>query len=127
MTRLIEMHQRGVTLTDMAEALGRTHSSVWEKVRLLKRKGVLQSRKQPLISKDDEEMTKRQKEVLDFIRAFWAEHGYAPSYQVIAEGVGMKSKGGVARLVQSLEEGGHITRRPNRARSVRPAVVGAQD
>lgn len=51
-------------------------------------------------------MTKRQKHALDFIKSFWAEHGYAPSYEEIKEHLGLKSKSNVHFLVFSpCEEG----------------------
>jgi len=54
-------------------------------------------------------MTPRQKEVLDFINVHIARTGgVAPSYQEIAEGVGLTSKSGVHRHVHGLIERGKI-------------------
>jgi len=55
-------------------------------------------------------MTPRHKECLDFIGAFWAEKGYAPSYDEIKDALGAKSKSSVAALVTKLEERGYIQR-----------------
>lgn len=55
--------------------------------------------------------TRRQREVLDFITRYVESHGYRPSYQSIARHLGVRSKGGIARLVGALEEQGLIERR----------------
>jgi repressor LexA len=64
-------------------------------------------------------MTKKQKETLDFIREFWADKGYAPSYDDIADAVGLRSKSGINRLISALKERGWIDYIPNKARSIR--------
>jgi repressor LexA len=63
-------------------------------------------------------MTKLQKKVLDFIKAFWAEHGYAPSYSEIGAHMGLSSKGSVHRFVCALSDRGFIQYRYGRARSI---------
>jgi SOS-response transcriptional repressor LexA len=63
-------------------------------------------------------VTGRQRDVLEFIRAYHSKHGITPSYGEIMNGVGLASKAGVNRLVVALEERGFITRLPNRARSI---------
>ena len=68
-------------------------------------------------------MTPRHKECLDFIGAFWADKGYAPSYEEIRNALGAKSKSSVAALVAKLEERGYIQRMPNLARSIRLVAV----
>ena len=68
-------------------------------------------------------MTPRHKECLDFIGAFWADKGYAPSYEEIRDALGAKSKSSVAALVAKLEERGYIQRMPNLARSIRLVAV----
>jgi repressor LexA len=55
--------------------------------------------------------TKRQKEVLDFIKRYIERHGYEPSYQQIAWQLGVSSKAGIAKHVKSLENQGLLTRR----------------
>lgn len=54
--------------------------------------------------------TKRQREILSFIIQFTEEHGYKPSYQQIANKIGLKSKGGIARHIMALEKQGLIER-----------------
>lgn len=55
-------------------------------------------------------MTPREKETLDFIKEHHREKGYPPSYDEIADHLGIKSKSGVNRIVVSLEEQGRIRR-----------------
>ena len=64
-------------------------------------------------------MTEQQARVLAFIRSFWADHGFAPSYANISENVGIASRSGVHRVVHALRERGYLTLSPNRARAIR--------
>lgn len=64
-------------------------------------------------------LTRKQKETLDFIKAYMKEHdGLCPSYEEIKDGVSLKSKCGVNRLVNGLKERGHIDFIPHKARSI---------
>lgn len=63
-------------------------------------------------------LTRRQSEVLVFIGQYTQEHGFAPSYREIATGLGMQSKGNVARIVAALRERGAIEHLPHKARSI---------
>lgn len=63
-------------------------------------------------------MTKRQKHALDFIKFFWAENGYAPSYDEIKEHLGLKSKSNVHALVFRLVKKELIAVRCGMARSI---------
>ena len=63
-------------------------------------------------------MTKRQKQVLDFILKFWEEHGYSPSYEDIGKGLSIASKSNVHRLVYSLVNRGFLKNQPNKSRSL---------
>lgn len=55
-------------------------------------------------------LTTQQKRVLDFIRAFIARHGHAPTLKEIGEGVDIQSRGAVHRHVQTLLERGVLKR-----------------
>lgn len=66
-------------------------------------------------------LTRVQKRALDFIRGYLLEHGFAPSFEEIAAGIGATSKGHVHQLVAALADRGAITYQPGRARSI--AVV----
>jgi repressor LexA len=63
-------------------------------------------------------MTRRQKNALDFIKSFWAENGYAPSYDEIREHLGLKSKSNVHALVFRLVKRELVSVRPAMARSI---------
>lgn len=63
-------------------------------------------------------LTKSQKELLDFIRAYAAKNGYAPSYDEMKDALGLNSKSGIHRMVHALAERGHIALSANRARSI---------
>jgi SOS-response transcriptional repressor LexA len=57
--------------------------------------------------------------ILDFIRAYTKKHGVPPSYAVLAEGLGMKSKGNMHRIVKKLEELGYVQTKPRKFYSIR--------
>jgi len=62
--------------------------------------------------------TKKQKELLTFIEAFIAEHGYSPSYREIMRSCNYTSVATVALHVNSLVKRGHLQKRDNAARSL---------
>lgn len=68
--------------------------------------------------------TKKQKELLSFIEAFIAEHGYSPSYREIMSAKGYNSVATVALHVNSLIKRGHLKKREHSARSLE--VVGTK-
>lgn len=55
--------------------------------------------------------TKRQREVLNVIMRYVETNGFRPSYQSIANGLGLKSRSGIGRIVQDLESQGLLQRR----------------
>lgn len=55
--------------------------------------------------------TRRQKQVLEIITRYIKNHGHKPSYQQIARDLGVSSKAGIAKHIQSLEEQGLLMRR----------------
>lgn len=64
-------------------------------------------------------LTAKQRDLLEFIRAFSAENGgVAPSYEEMMHAMGLASKSGIHRLVVALEERGFINRLPERARAI---------
>ncbi|HJP96704.1 MAG TPA: hypothetical protein VJ843_05045 [Candidatus Saccharimonadales bacterium] len=65
--------------------------------------------------------TKKQRELLSFIEAFIAEHGYSPSYREIMTGLQYNSVATVALHVNSLIKRGHLLRRDGKARSLEVA------
>lgn len=64
-------------------------------------------------------MTELHRRALDFILAFWAERGFAPSYTEIGAALGIKSRGAVHSLLNRMVVRGLITISPRQARSIR--------
>ena len=63
-------------------------------------------------------ITRRQKEVLDFLSGFTAQNGYSPSYEEIASGLGLNSLATVHKHVTNLQSKGLLQRAHNRSRSI---------
>jgi repressor LexA len=63
-------------------------------------------------------LTRRQREVYDFISRFVDSNGYSPSFEEIAEGVSLSSLATVHKHIGNLEEKGLLKRDYNRARSI---------
>lgn len=63
-------------------------------------------------------LTKRQKEILDYITQYIEVHGYAPSYREIAEAFKLGSVATVAQHVQTLVDKGLLQKADNEARSL---------
>lgn len=63
-------------------------------------------------------MTPQQKAVLDFVRAYIGERGYAPTIAEIGKAVGSSSKSVVHRLIEGLVARGLLMKRPNMARAL---------
>ena len=65
-----------------------------------------------------ERSTKRQKELLDYVDQFIAEHGYGPSYREIMNALGYKSVSTVAIHIDGLISKGYLRKRDRSARSL---------
>jgi repressor LexA len=63
-------------------------------------------------------LTKRQREILDYIDAFIADQGYAPSFEEIAEHFGYSSLATVHEHLSNLERKGYIRKSYNESRSI---------
>ncbi len=63
-------------------------------------------------------LTKRQREVLDYISGFVSRHSYSPSYEEIASGLGLKSLATVHKHVSNLGAKGALLKGNNRSRSI---------
>jgi repressor LexA len=63
-------------------------------------------------------LTRRQKEVLDFIALFVDQHGYCPSYEEIASGLQLASLATVHKHIQTLETKQYLRRGFNQSRSL---------
>src|SRR5256886_16126634 len=63
-------------------------------------------------------LTKRQKELLDFLRAYIAEHGYAPTLDEIGRHFALGSLATVHKHLTNLERKGRIRRLANHSRAL---------
>ena len=63
-------------------------------------------------------ITRRQKEVIDFISGFTQTHGYSPSYEEIAAGLELSSLATVHKHITNLQSKGLLQRSHNRSRSI---------
>jgi len=63
-------------------------------------------------------ITRRQKEVLDFITSFTQRNGYSPSYEEIAHGLDLRSLATVHKHITNLHNKGLLQRAMNRSRSI---------
>ena len=63
-------------------------------------------------------VTRRQKEVLDFLTSFVQRNGYSPSFEEIARGLDLKSLATVHKHISNLQSKGLLQRGHNRSRSI---------
>lgn len=63
-------------------------------------------------------LTRRQRQVYDFIGDFVARNGYSPSFEEIGEALGLSSLATVHKHVSNLEQKGMLKRDYNRSRSI---------
>ena len=63
-------------------------------------------------------LTRRQRQLYEFIANFVQTHGYSPSFEEIREGLGLNSLATVHKHVTNLEKKGLLHRDANRSRSI---------
>ena len=63
-------------------------------------------------------LTKKQKELFDFLKEYIKKNQISPSFEEMKEAVNLKSKSGIHRLITSLEQRGFIKRLKHRARAM---------
>ena len=63
-------------------------------------------------------MTRRQRELMDYIVRFQRAHGIPPTYAEMADGLGIKSRGSTHRMVKVLCEAGYLRMVPGKFRTV---------
>jgi len=68
-------------------------------------------------------LTRRQKQVLDYLVGFINKHGYSPSFEEVGEGLGLSSLATVHKHMQTLEKKGFIRRGYNQSRSVEVVAI----
>lgn len=65
------------------------------------------------------EMTAQWDVVLRFIKAYLKMHGVSPSYRVMADALGLKSRSNLHRIVKRLQEEGHLEVNPRKFNGVK--------
>ncbi len=68
-------------------------------------------------------LTRKQEEVLGFIRQFFHQQGYAPTAAEIAAGIGIRSRGVVHRYLKALVEAKQISLLAKRHRNIQLVVA----
>jgi repressor LexA len=69
-------------------------------------------------------LTKRQKEILDFLQEYLEENGYAPSFEEIAQRFDYSSLATVHEHLENLRQKGYIRKSYNASRSIELMPVG---
>ncbi len=67
-------------------------------------------------------LTRRQRQIFDFVRDFVSERGYSPSLEEIGGHFGLSSVATVHKHVQHLSEKGYLRKAWNRSRSIEPLL-----
>jgi repressor LexA len=70
-------------------------------------------------------LTRRQKDILDYIRSYRTAHGISPTQREIRENFGLSSFGTVQKHLKRLEEKGALSRQWNRSRGISPSAERA--
>ena len=63
-------------------------------------------------------LTHQQEKLLQFINNFQFKNNVTPSFDEMKDGLGLKSKSGIHRILSALEERGYIRKLNNRARAI---------
>lgn len=63
-------------------------------------------------------LTRKQYELLVYIDRHLKQTGFSPSFEEMKEALSLKSKSGIHRLIEALEERGYLGRRHHRARAL---------
>jgi repressor LexA len=63
-------------------------------------------------------LTRKQYELLVYIDRHLKQSGFSPSFEEMKDGLNLKSKSGIHRLISALEERGYLARRHHRARAL---------
>ncbi len=71
-------------------------------------------------------LTKRQKQILDFVREFVEENGYSPSFEEIARHFGYSSLATVHEHLENLRQKGFIRKSYNESRSLELIPTGSR-
>jgi repressor LexA len=74
-----------------------------------------------------EQLTERQREILDFISASIQDRGFPPTLREIGEHFGIKSTNGVNDHLKALEKKGYLRREDLKSRAMRPVAMPGQN
>ena len=66
------------------------------------------------------DLTRRQRQVLEYVTACIQEQGYPPTIREIARHLGLRSSNGVANHLRALERKGYLARSAGKSRGLRP-------
>jgi SOS-response transcriptional repressor LexA len=75
-------------------------------------------------------VTELQRQVYDFVDAYWRQNGFGPTYEAIGLGTGIRSRSGVHRIIHQMVAEGWLELRRNRharARMVRTVPIGTKE
>lgn len=72
-------------------------------------------------------MTPRWQIVLDFIKAYTKKHGVSPSYEVMTQAMGLRSRANLHRIVKRLEKDGYVQTKPYKFYSIKVVDKSVQD
>jgi SOS-response transcriptional repressor LexA len=72
-------------------------------------------------------MTPQWEMVLRFIRAYIRIHGVSPSYALMAQSLGLKSRSNMHRIVTRLQEEGHLDKKPRKFYAIKVVDRTAKD
>lgn len=70
-------------------------------------------------------LTKRQRQILDYIQSFIESYGYSPSFEEIARNFGYSSLATVHEHLSNLENKGYLRKNYNKSRSLEPVQVAS--
>lgn len=68
-------------------------------------------------------MSKREQDVLNYIRAYRNQYGLSPSLREIGEGIGLHSTSSIQKYIQSLTAKGYLQKIEGKTRSLIPVEV----
>jgi repressor LexA len=71
-------------------------------------------------------LTIRQVEVVEMIRSFQSDHGYAPTVREITVSFGWRSTRATICHLEAIQKKGAIKREPGRARTIQVLAVGEE-
>lgn len=106
------------------------HGSAFDRIRSGKLKRLLlrkERERQTLKKRISNELTDRQREILEFLRCFIEKYGYPPTRYEIAQGFGFKSMNASQQHLEALQAKGYILMSEGRSRGISLATRSTGD